>query len=778
MIAVAAGVIVLGGAFAAAYFSGALDGVFGNNTTTVASAKNDEEETTTKKSSGGATTTTEEQSNETTEVSETTEKTTSAVTTAKTTAATTTKPEEITSTESIFVRRQSPAMATLFRELNIETHTSSDKTSKGAVEETVVNFTNAVFGSARNVSSEESRYGDVFGMQCDVSMDFTDAFSQQIVSLLFAESGAEQQFTDIVRIIGASEFDINLEIGGEITDGSLSPEMTLSADWNIRARNFISALCYMDLEEILLSAPGITNKLFYTESTMVPIDMGDLEGVGSQLSAVEGIGDDINALMPYIEKMLIAAIGEIEVSEGGKEDLSLARRKVTLDTIDVAVTDKTAARAAIAALNVLKKNADSYDLIVNAYNKIFASSDEMPTIDVSMLGMVIDSAIAQMQEMEESSYEDMVYRVRLYMNDGMLAGIVLSNPEEADVYGYVSVTDAGYAFWYNDLMYGEYDEIADVPPSYNITKYGDWFEVYGDISSAANGGVSGDLRVNIREYDEVFNEKLISFSDLNMKAMFGMPMPTGKFTVNMKELFEVFDGKDSSLINFVYETALTLKSLEEVPFLKNLIIDLTLDASDKEYSILLAAKEQEWNSSISFLLKFYFTNKAITRPTGDRLDISNADQNELMQLMEELNGSIDKKFEELSGMGYEVTWVKTMITSMLSGQSDGGMETYDTYTGVSMSDSSAADFIFANSSDEMIDPQTLISMDPEALKIARNEIYARHGWVFNDVDLQLYFNQQWWYVPLYNNESITLNDIETMNIELITQVEEYFGYGV
>ena len=41
------------------------------------------------------------------------------------------------------------------------------------------------------------------------------------------------------------------------------------------------------------------------------------------------------------------------------------------------------------------------------------------------------------------------------------------------------------------------------------------------------------------------------------------------------------------------------------------------------------------------------------------------------------------------------------------------------------------------------------------LEIMRNEIYARHGWVFNRRDLQDYFGRQSWYQPkgnLYNRE--------------------------
>jgi len=56
------------------------------------------------------------------------------------------------------------------------------------------------------------------------------------------------------------------------------------------------------------------------------------------------------------------------------------------------------------------------------------------------------------------------------------------------------------------------------------------------------------------------------------------------------------------------------------------------------------------------------------------------------------------------------------------------------------------------------------------LKLIRNEIYARHGYVFDSVDLQHYFETQTWYVPdeSYNGE---LSEIEKHNVDLIQSLE-------
>ena len=65
-------------------------------------------------------------------------------------------------------------------------------------------------------------------------------------------------------------------------------------------------------------------------------------------------------------------------------------------------------------------------------------------------------------------------------------------------------------------------------------------------------------------------------------------------------------------------------------------------------------------------------------------------------------------------------------------------------------------------------------LDSDGLRVTRNEIYARHGRMFNDQTLQDYFNDQDWYRPQYApdhfDESI-LNDVEAYNMDLIHSYE-------
>ena len=79
-------------------------------------------------------------------------------------------------------------------------------------------------------------------------------------------------------------------------------------------------------------------------------------------------------------------------------------------------------------------------------------------------------------------------------------------------------------------------------------------------------------------------------------------------------------------------------------------------------------------------------------------------------------------------------------------------------------------FIFPDSDIRKLTSGDLTYLSKEQLKIARNEIYARHGHMFQTKDMQAYFSKQSWYRenPYFTGK---LTDIETYNVELIKSRE-------
>ena len=84
----------------------------------------------------------------------------------------------------------------------------------------------------------------------------------------------------------------------------------------------------------------------------------------------------------------------------------------------------------------------------------------------------------------------------------------------------------------------------------------------------------------------------------------------------------------------------------------------------------------------------------------------------------------------------------------------------------------ASDYILPTSDSAYLTEKDLSALTKEQLRLARNEIYARHGYIFNDEELKEYFQSKSWYTP--STEEVTddmLNVYEIANRDLIINVE-------
>lgn len=63
---------------------------------------------------------------------------------------------------------------------------------------------------------------------------------------------------------------------------------------------------------------------------------------------------------------------------------------------------------------------------------------------------------------------------------------------------------------------------------------------------------------------------------------------------------------------------------------------------------------------------------------------------------------------------------------------------------------------------------------PVAIHLAKNEIYAKHGYIFKNEDLNSYFLGCAWYTPLYTGEEFdasVFNDYELKNLEILAELD-------
>ncbi len=97
-----------------------------------------------------------------------------------------------------------------------------------------------------------------------------------------------------------------------------------------------------------------------------------------------------------------------------------------------------------------------------------------------------------------------------------------------------------------------------------------------------------------------------------------------------------------------------------------------------------------------------------------------------------------------------------------------------TYAGGN-ADYHAGEYILPNSNTAYLTRSDLYGLNENQLRLARNEIYARHGRKFKTKEIQDYFNSKSWYVGTVASDAFNdscLNNYEKENIRLIQSMEK------
>lgn len=110
-----------------------------------------------------------------------------------------------------------------------------------------------------------------------------------------------------------------------------------------------------------------------------------------------------------------------------------------------------------------------------------------------------------------------------------------------------------------------------------------------------------------------------------------------------------------------------------------------------------------------------------------------------------------------------------------SGEVTGGVSLGGIYVSADNWFENYYEYVFPHSDSQYITAEEMEGLTKEDCRIARNEIYARHGRRFSDEVLQAYFETCSWYYGYISPEEFddnVLNDVERYNIEMIKAYEE------
>jgi len=85
-----------------------------------------------------------------------------------------------------------------------------------------------------------------------------------------------------------------------------------------------------------------------------------------------------------------------------------------------------------------------------------------------------------------------------------------------------------------------------------------------------------------------------------------------------------------------------------------------------------------------------------------------------------------------------------------------------------------AEYLFPGSDEGYLHDEDVRCRTPHDLRLGRNEIFARHGLIFESRDLDEYFGSKSWYspaIPARDMDDIRLNRFEEQNARLFQSVE-------
>ena len=90
------------------------------------------------------------------------------------------------------------------------------------------------------------------------------------------------------------------------------------------------------------------------------------------------------------------------------------------------------------------------------------------------------------------------------------------------------------------------------------------------------------------------------------------------------------------------------------------------------------------------------------------------------------------------------------------------------------------EYILPDSDSRAYTYEELSGLSAQEIRLAKNELYARHGWIFKSADLQDYFNSKSWYhgtvEPDDFDDTAVFNKYELANRDFIIEYEKEKGY--
>lgn len=117
--------------------------------------------------------------------------------------------------------------------------------------------------------------------------------------------------------------------------------------------------------------------------------------------------------------------------------------------------------------------------------------------------------------------------------------------------------------------------------------------------------------------------------------------------------------------------------------------------------------------------------------------------------------------------------IETTIDSKNTGTNKDDSKSKKNNTDDTNTQNKSSDYILNDSANVKLTDGQLNSLNKSDLTLARNEIYARHGFVFQTEPFKSYFSSKAWYKanPSFKGRDEDINEVEKYNVQLILKYE-------
>lgn len=154
---------------------------------------------------------------------------------------------------------------------------------------------------------------------------------------------------------------------------------------------------------------------------------------------------------------------------------------------------------------------------------------------------------------------------------------------------------------------------------------------------------------------------------------------------------------------------------------------------------------------------------------------------DMRDCMAEWTAEGENAYYEDEGSGYDLlfSYEEGVLVVNESVSNPSGLNLSGIYVPAEEADYPDCEYVFADSSEYELYEGDCDGLTALECRIAKNEIYARHGRKFKDEALQNYFESCSWYNGTIEPEDFTedmLSDTEISNLQTIGSYESYMGF--